>query len=77
MSLIPSSCSGFSQGRCTQGPSRAHRAARAHPEPTEQAWSLLTWLVLHLQLTGPFNEKCQLGTGTDVRGISERAAQVE
>lgn len=38
---------------------------------------LLTGLVLHLQLTGPFNDKCELGTSTDVGGISERAAQVE
>lgn len=52
-------------------------AVSVHPEPTEQGWSLVKWLVLHLQLTVPFNEKRELGAGPDVRGISERAAQVE
>lgn len=52
-------------------------AVRIHPEPTEWGWSLVTWLVLHLQLTVLFNETCELGTGADVCGISESAAQVE
>lgn len=58
---------GFSQGKCSQGPPRIHRTGL---EPGYIAGASLA-------INVPFNEKCELGAGPDVRGISERAAQVE